>query len=150
MTKTIVIVAVIVIVAIAGYFVFRSDGTPEVTNTPTASEMPMASESISPSVSVSTTLKLPAIKVVNITASNFKFSVPQITVKKGETVKIVLVAQEGMHDWVVDEFNARTTKIQAGQTTEVTFTADKAGTFEYYCSIGTHRAMGMKGNLIVQ
>ena len=33
---------------------------------------------------------------------------------------------------------------------EVEFVASIAGTFEYYCSVGEHRAKGMKGNLIVE
>ena len=34
--------------------------------------------------------------------------------------------------------------------TFVEFTVDKTGTFEYYCSVGQHRANGMVGNLIVE
>ena len=55
-----------------------------------------------------------------------------------------------MHDWVLDEFNAKTKVIQGGQTDTVEFTASKAGTFEYYCSVGQHRQMGMVGKFIVQ
>jgi uncharacterized cupredoxin-like copper-binding protein len=50
----------------------------------------------------------------------------------------------------VDEFDARTVIVQPGQTAEVEFVADKTGTFEYYCSVGTHRQMGMVGKLIVE
>ena len=142
MTKTIVIVAVIVIVAIAGYFVFRSDGTPEVTNTPTASATPLPSKTPTPSQS--------AIKVFTVVGSNFSFSVPQIKVKKGDTVKIIFQSTGGVHDFVLDDFNVKTPNLQSGQSAEVTFVANKTGSFEYYCSIGTHRAMGMKGDLIVQ
>jgi plastocyanin len=90
------------------------------------------------------------VKTFAVTASNYKFSVPEIRVKKGDQVKIVLTSEGSFHDWVIDEFNARTTTVGAGQTAEVTFTADKTGTFEYYCSVGNHRAMGMKGTLIVE
>ena len=51
---------------------------------------------------------------------------------------------------MIDEFGVRTKQITAGQTDEINFTADKVGTFEYYCSVGKHRALGMKGNLIVE
>ena len=87
--------------------------------------------------------------VVNVSAKNFTFSPAEIKVKKGNTVKIVLNAESGTHDWVVDEFNARTTVVNAGETTEVTFVADQTGKFEYYCSVGNHRQMGMVGTLIV-
>ncbi len=89
-------------------------------------------------------------RVITVTAGNFTFSPTEIRVKKGETIKIVLDNKEGIHDFVIDEFNAKTKQIQGPGTVDVTFTADKAGTFEYYCSVGKHRAMGMKGNLIVE
>ncbi len=65
-------------------------------------------------------------------------------------MKITLQGTGGSHNWGVDEFNARTSVISSGQTATVEFIADKKGTFEYYCSVGTHRQMGMKGNLVVQ
>ncbi len=89
-------------------------------------------------------------KVFTIEAKNFSFSVKDITVKNGDKVKIVLVNKGGIHDWVNDLFNARTEIINTGQTAEVEFVANKVGKSEYYCSIGTHRQMGMWGNLIVE
>ncbi len=52
--------------------------------------------------------------------------------------------------WVVDEFDAATGKVRPGTPTSITFVADKAGTYEYYCSVGNHRAQGMAGKLIVE
>jgi len=40
--------------------------------------------------------------------------------------------------------------VTPGTPTSVTFVADKTGTFEYYCSVGNHRAQGMVGKLIVE
>ena len=87
---------------------------------------------------------------VTITASNFKFDLSTIKLKKGERVRIVFKNSEGMHDFKIDEFDAATKKIRANETDTIEFTADKAGTFEYYCSIGSHRQMGMKGTLVVE
>lgn len=91
-----------------------------------------------------------ATKEFTIEGSPFEFSVKEIQVKKGDTVKVTFVNKEGMHDWVVDEFNARTKQTQVGESDIVTFVADTAGTFEYYCSVGTHRQMGMVGKLVVE
>jgi len=90
-----------------------------------------------------------------ITGENFKFVMngqdnPDIKVKVGDTVRIEFSAAEGFHDWVVDEFSARTEQVRPGTPTSVEFVADKAGTFSYYCSVGEHRALGMEGNLIVE
>lgn len=90
-----------------------------------------------------------------LTGENFKFlmdgkEAPELKVKVGDTVRIEFTSTSGFHDWVVDEFNAATEKVKDGESTSVEFVADKAGTFEYYCSVGSHRDMGMKGNLVVE
>lgn len=89
------------------------------------------------------------VKEFTVTGSNFRFAPATLTVKKGDTVKITFKNSGGMHDFVIDEFNARTKQIQGGAQETITFVADKAGSFEYYCSVGNHRAMGMKGTLTV-
>lgn len=90
------------------------------------------------------------IKTFNVSGSNFKFDVTEMKVKKGETVRIVFTNSQGMHDWVIDEFDARTKILEEGMSETIEFVADQAGTFEYYCSVGNHKAMGMVGNLIVE
>jgi len=50
----------------------------------------------------------------------------------------------------MNEFNARTKQIKAGETETIEFIADKVGSFEYYCSVGQHRQMGMVGTLVVE
>ena len=93
----------------------------------------------------------PAKKVsVVVLGKNFGFSETEIRVKKGDTVEIQFTNEAGFHDWVIDEFNAKTKQLKAGESETVTFVADKAGTFEYYCSVGSHRQMGMVGKLIVE
>jgi plastocyanin len=67
-----------------------------------------------------------------------------------DKVKITLNNTEGFHDWKIDEFNAATKQISAGQQDSVEFIASQKGQFEYYCSVGQHRQMGMKGVLIVE
>ncbi len=90
-----------------------------------------------------------AVKEFTVTGSNFSFSPTALTVKKGDQVKIIFKNVGGTHDFVIDEFSVATKRISGGAEDSVTFTADKTGTFEYYCSVGSHRAMGMKGQLIV-
>lgn len=87
---------------------------------------------------------------INLSAENFAYSQEEITVKQGDTVTVVLDITAGTHDFVIDEFDARTDIVSTGETTEVTFVADEVGEFEYYCSVGNHRQMGMVGTLIVE
>lgn len=85
-----------------------------------------------------------------VTGQNFSFVPATITAKKGDRVRITFKNVQGFHDFKVDEFGAITPKIQENQDAVVEFTADKAGTFEYYCSVGKHREMGMRGTLVVE
>lgn len=86
---------------------------------------------------------------IAITGKSFEFSQKEITVKKGQTLTINFESTGGFHDFVIDEFSAKTDQVNPGTKTSVTFVADKAGEFDYYCSVGQHRAMGMVGKLIV-
>lgn len=90
------------------------------------------------------------VKEFAITAANYSFTPNIITVKKGDTVKITLANSGGFHDFKIDEFNVATKKVSNGAIDSATFVANKAGTYEFYCSVGSHRAMGMKGTLVVQ
>lgn len=90
------------------------------------------------------------VRELTVSGQNFSFSPAKITVKKGETVRITFKNTGGTHDLKIDEFNVATKKIAAGQSEMIKFVADKAGTFEYYCSVGNHRAQGMKGTLAVE
>ena len=89
------------------------------------------------------------VKEFAIDGNNFSLTPAAITVNKGDTVKITFTNRLGMHDWKLDEFNVGTKVLKAGESETVTFVADKSGTFEYYCSVGSHRQMGMVGKLIV-
>lgn len=88
--------------------------------------------------------------IVAVSGVNFAFDKTEIRVKKGQTVRIDFTSASGFHDWVVDAFDAATAQVQTGDSSSVTFVADEAGTFEYYCSVGQHRQMGMVGKLIVE
>ncbi len=91
------------------------------------------------------------VKTFTLDSSEFKYDVTEIKVKVGDTVKITLTNSGKMpHDWKVDEFNAATKVIKNGEEDTIEFVADKAGTYEFYCSVGQHRANGMVGKFIVE
>lgn len=150
------IAAVILIGAVAYIFVNRTaQTTPQAAQTqetvqPTSVQTePTAPESTAQE-SMGQKDATTGVTTFQISAQNFSFSVPEIRVKMGSKVKIVLTNNEGMHNWTIDEFNAKTSTIQAGKSAEVEFIASKKGNFEYYCSVGNHRQQGMVGNLIVE
>jgi len=95
-------------------------------------------------------------KTFDLVGENFRFKLngvetPDLVVTQGDTVRITLTSTDMPHDWIVDEFNAKTARVNKGEpSVSVEFVASKKGTFEYYCSVGKHRANGMVGQLIVQ
>lgn len=89
------------------------------------------------------------IKQIELVASNFKFEPDSFAVNVGDTVTISFKNTEGFHDFTIDEFKVKSKTIEAGATEQITFIADKKGTFQFYCSIGQHKAMGMVGTLVV-
>lgn len=91
-----------------------------------------------------------------LTGHNFAFEMegeenPTLTVQEGDVVRIEFSSTSGFHDVVIDEFSAATKQVRPEDgMTYVEFVADASGTYEYYCSVGSHRAQGMVGTLIVE
>ncbi|MFA6005696.1 MAG: cupredoxin domain-containing protein [Patescibacteria group bacterium] len=89
-------------------------------------------------------------KTFTINGGNFYFVPNSIMVNKGDTVTIVFKNDGGMHDFIIDELDVKSQTIQTGTSETVTFVADKVGSFQYYCSVGSHRKLGMFGTLTVK
>lgn len=88
---------------------------------------------------------------INVTGESFAFSRDTITVEEGQTVRLTFTSTGGSHDFVIDEFSgARTSVLQTGESETIEFVADAAGTYDFYCSVGSHRSLGMEGSFIVQ
>lgn len=77
-----------------------------------------------------------------------QFSLKEITVNKGDKVRIKITVTSGMHDFRIDEYDIYA-DTQLNQEKVVEFTADKAGEFIYYCTKPGHRQNGQWGTLKV-
>jgi heme/copper-type cytochrome/quinol oxidase subunit 2 len=149
-----IVVGVVLILAILGFAgmkVLHKSTQPVVDQamdnhkmTVDATMAPSAAVSASPSSAVKA-----AEKVITMDAGSFYYSVKSIAVKKGQKVKITMTSKDMMHDFNIDELNVHMPTTKAGETNTIEFTADKAGTFEYYCSVGQHRKMGQVGKITV-
>src|SRR3990167_10376852 len=148
MSKTALTIIIIIVLIVVGYFIWG--GGPAKTEEPNletvSQEMPVEGSN-TPEMIVEAGKN---IQEFDISGAPFKFSIKEIRVKQGDTVRINFTNNEGLHDWVIDEFAAKTKQLKAGESETVEFVADKKGEFEYYCSVGTHRAQVMVGNLIVE
>lgn len=144
------VIVVILILAVVGYMMTKNGSNSA--QTPTS---PEAQPTTSVTDTNTTTAPSEAmqneekVKTFEVDGANFKFTPNVLSVNEGDTVKIVFKNTQGFHDFVIDEFNVKSKTIQASQTDELTFVASKKGTFEYYCSVGNHRTMGMVGKLTV-
>jgi nitrite reductase (NO-forming) len=77
-----------------------------------------------------------------------QFSLKEITVNKGDTVRLKITNTKGVHDFKIDEFNVYA-MTPLNQEVTVEFVADKEGLFEYYCTQPGHRQNGHWGTLNV-
>lgn len=74
-----------------------------------------------------------APKQVEITAKRFEFSPNEITVKKGESVELVVTSQDVDHGLKITELGVNL-KISKGKHSEATFTPTEAGDFTGQCT----------------
>lgn len=137
-------IAIVLIVAAVAFSLNQKPST-----TTDNSSTPTQQEAIQETPTEDKAMDSEQVKTIEIDGSNFKFTPNTITVNQGDTVKIVFKNSQGFHDFTLDEFDVKTKTIQANETDEVTFTADKKGAFQFYCSVGNHRAMGMVGTITV-
>ena len=76
------------------------------------------------------------------------FSLKDITVNKGDRVRIKITEISGNHDFKIDEFGVYTVT-DLNKEAVVEFVADKQGSFVYYCTKPGHRQNGQWGTLKV-
>jgi cytochrome c oxidase subunit 2 len=84
--------------------------------------------------SVRPTQAQPAPQRIEIVAKRYTFTPGEITLKKGVPVVIVLTSADVAHGLKVKELNL-VVNAKKGQTSEVTFTPQKTGTFVGQCSV---------------
>ena len=87
-----------------------------------------------------------AALLIEVAVVDHEFDQKEIKVKQGETVSITLKNDQGNHGFKLEGYDK---EVKNGQT--VTFTADKAGEFNFECSIICGKGHAdMKGKFIVE
>ena len=76
----------------------------------------------------------PADRFYRIEASSFAYQPAELTVQRGDRVTLELVSTDVVHGLYLDGYDL---KISAdpGQSTRVSFTANRGGTFRFRCSV---------------
>ena len=142
--KSSMIIVILLLILGGGYYLIKGNQT-EIAPTPTPTPVTVTQPA------EATTSGVGSVKEFTVEETEFSFTPSTITVNQGDTVKITFknVGKFG-HDWQIDDLEVKTEIIKGGETTEISFVADQAGTFEYYCGVGQHKANGMVGKLIVK
>jgi len=81
---------------------------------------------------VSTTAAQNATRTIEIQAKRFSFSPSEITIKKGETVKLVVTSQDVTHSLVIPDLQVKA-EAKVDHPAEITITPDKVGDFRGKC-----------------
>lgn len=142
MKKAILIVIIVLIGSLAGFFLLRKNQK-EVSDS--------GQQKIETSGTASGEEKTLETKEITLIGREFEFNPSVITVSAGQKVKIIF-RNEGAspHNFVINGLNVGSKTIPGGQTDIVEFTAPDSGTFEIFCSFPGHKAAGMKGELKVE
>lgn len=91
------------------------------------------------------------VREITVEADEYAFSPESITVEAGEKISLTFKNMGNLpHNFIIDELNVGTKTIAAGSSDTIEFTAEKNGTFTFYCSIAGHKQLGMEGEFRVQ
>ncbi len=90
------------------------------------------------------------VREIRIVASQFAYDPPEVRVKKGEKVRLVVTSKDVVHGLAIREYNVNR-QITAGQEIAVEFEANREGRFFMYCTVfcGVGHA-DHKGVLVVE
>jgi cytochrome c oxidase subunit 2 len=91
-----------------------------------------------------------APKVVEVTASQFRFDPAVIEVSEGDHVVLRLRSSDSVHGFAIKAFKAKAAIPEGGKVVTVEFDAKKPGRFEFHCNefCGAGH-LQMKGTLVV-
>jgi plastocyanin len=142
--KSLLVIPLISALAIVGYLYSKKE-----TNDPITQEGSMNTLTQS-DMTATSLLSTPSVQTFNVTGKDYEFSLKEMRVKKGDTVRINFESVDGTHNWTLDEFEVATEQVAPGTLTSVEFIADTVGAFEYYSSIESDEANGMVGQLFVE
>ena len=86
---------------------------------------------------------------IEIRVSRQGFDPAVVTLRKGETVRVVLSSADGEHCFAVDALRVEK-RIRPGRSTVFDLTPDRAGRFPFYCCLASGKAAEVeRGELII-
>jgi plastocyanin len=93
------------------------------------------------------------INEVTLSMTDYEFSPDTFTASPGQTVRVILVGMQGVHDFRIDELGVNSALVQDGDQSFAEFTIPETATlgtvYDFYCSVDGHRQLGMEGTLSI-
>lgn len=88
---------------------------------------------------------------IKVTAQNIRFNPDTLTVKAGQLVTVEIANKDSVpHTFEIEGVQGVGVGIPPGSEGTLEFTVDQPGTYTIFCGVGSHRAQGMVGQLVVQ
>ena len=150
---------VVVIAVIGGYMLMRNGSSEQAENTESmegtvaeesSEQMEGETELMEEEGAYAGVVDEQGVRVIDVEAGSFYYKPNVMKVKKGETVRMVMNSVSMMHDFNIDELGVKLPIVKDGDSGMIEFVAGEVGTFEYYCSVGQHRANGQVGMISVE
>ena len=86
---------------------------------------------------------------ITLLATDIAYDEDNISAAVGQTVNVEFVNNGALeHNFIIDEFGIDNL-LQSGESSTISFTLEKAGSYEYYCNVAGHLEAGMKGTITV-
>ena len=87
---------------------------------------------------------------IDMTAKQWEFEPGTVTVKEGQKVKLNIKSVDVTHGFALPDFGV-SQRLEPGKTEIVEFTADKKGTYTFFCNVACGSGhQSMKGTLVVE
>ena len=146
------IIAILVLLVLVGGFFFFNNANSSSDNGQGIAVVEKSDSQVSEETNdeITPDQTLSKVKEFNIIAKQWDFSPNTITVNEGDTVILNIQSIDVTHGFVISEFGV-SEQLTSGNTVKVEFTADKKGTFSFFCNVfcGAGHSR-MSGKLVVK
>lgn len=133
-------IGVLVAILIVGGYLLMGKGKVQTQQTPTNTPVETPKSEVSGEV----------LEIL-VEGNEYSFKPASLNLARGDRVMLTFQNNGSLpHNFKIDELGVSTKTVPAGDSDTVEFTVTKSGTFESYCGVGSHRSLGMKGEVKVE
>ena len=142
MKKIILIIVVVLIGSLGGYFILREQKKVSDSDSGPKNQTEFQN---------SEALEGKEIKEFEVAGNEFSFNPFSLTVPANQKIKLIFKNKgRAPHNLTIEDLNFSSKTIAGGESDIIEFESPAAGNFEFFCSVSGHRAAGMKGQLKVE